>query len=104
MDNSWKLQIVQFMDDVRRGEYSVQNEPEFAKADERIEALAASSVEALCIERGEPLPEWTRHVPALKTPWFVAGMETLKAIALVESPVCFRRRNIFVMSNFMSRV
>jgi hypothetical protein len=33
----------------------------------------------------------------------VAGRESLKAMALVESPVWFRRRNIFVLGNFLDR-
>jgi hypothetical protein len=39
----------------------------------------------------------------LPDPWFVAGIENLKASALVESPVQFRRNNIFVLGNFLSR-
>ena len=42
-------------------------------------------------------------VGALATPWFVAGVENLKALALVESPTHFRKRNIFVLGNFLSR-
>jgi hypothetical protein len=43
-------------------------------------------------------------IPAYKDPWFVSGMENLKAITLVESPLHFRRRKIFVLGNFLSRV
>jgi hypothetical protein len=42
-------------------------------------------------------------VEALDSPWFVAGIENLKASALVESPVRFRKRNIFVLANFLER-
>jgi hypothetical protein len=31
-------------------------------------------------------------------------MESLKAIALVESPLPFRIRKVFVLANFLSRV
>lgn len=37
-------------------------------------------------------------------PWFVSGMENLKAIASAESPLSFRWRKIFVMEIFLSRV
>lgn len=40
----------------------------------------------------------------IQPPWFVAGMENLKAIALAESPLRFRLRKIFVLENFLSRV
>jgi hypothetical protein len=43
-------------------------------------------------------------VPGLEEPWFVTGIENLKAMAIVESPVFFRRRLIFVLENFLSRV
>jgi len=49
-------------------------------------------------------PPWVWEVPACKTPWFVSGLDTLRAIALVESPVSFRRRKIFVLENFLARV
>jgi len=49
-------------------------------------------------------PGWILEVPACKDPWFVSGMESLKAIALVESPLQFRIRKIFVLENFLSRV
>lgn len=42
-------------------------------------------------------------VPGLKDPWFVTGIENLKAIAIVESPVFFRRRKIFTLQNFPGR-
>jgi hypothetical protein len=49
-------------------------------------------------------PAWVWAVPSLKEPWFLSGMESLKAIAIVESPVFFRRRKIFVLENFLYRV
>jgi hypothetical protein len=49
-------------------------------------------------------PQWTWDIPSCKEPWFVSGVENLKAIALAESPVFFRRRKIFVLENFLQRV
>jgi hypothetical protein len=43
------------------------------------------------------------HPHALSEPWFVSGMENLKASALLESPLPFRRNNVFVLGNFLSR-
>jgi hypothetical protein len=43
------------------------------------------------------------HPLLLPAPWFVAGVENLKASALVESPVQFRRNNVFVLGNFLAR-
>ena len=48
-------------------------------------------------------PQWTAAVGCLDRPWFVSGFESLKASALVESPVPFRSRNVFVLANFLER-
>jgi len=39
----------------------------------------------------------------LVKPFFAGGLENLKAILLVESPLAFRRRQIFVSANALSR-
>jgi hypothetical protein len=69
------------------------------------DAYWAAVVETLCREAGLPPPEWTESSRCyLHTPWFAGSMENLKAILLAESPVAFRRRNLFVSGNAMSRV
>src|SRR5690606_1439150 len=62
----------------------------------RERALLNATACALAAEFGEAPPWWAMHPLALPEPWFVAGMESLKATALVESPLPFRRNNIFV--------
>ncbi len=62
-----------------------------------------STVETVCAEVSLPSPGWCCGVEALDSPWFVAGIENLKASALIESPVRFRKRNIFVLANFLDR-
>lgn len=69
-----------------------------------IGTLVASTVDYLCRELKMAPPTWVQQVPPCKDPWFVSGMENLKAIALVESPLPFRLRKIFVLENFLSRV
>jgi hypothetical protein len=53
---------------------------------------------------GVEAPGWLASVPACRDPYFVSGMENLKAISIVESPLRFRIRKIFVLENFPSRV
>ena len=48
-------------------------------------------------------PKWAQSMTALNKPWFVSGMESLKASALLESPLGFRAKNIFVHENFLER-
>lgn len=102
--DSWTIHLFDSVDAFRRGP-----DPCLIRAapvDElhpRLRALIASTVEAVCAEFSCPLPGWCRGVGALENPWFVAGVENLKASALVESPVRFRKRNIFVLANFLER-
>lgn len=77
--------------------------PPFEATDEKIRCLMASTVEVLCREADMTAPPWCRAVGCLVNPWFVAGVESLKAMALVESPGHFRKRNIFVLDNFLER-
>lgn len=100
----WRVPLFDFVDDLRyyRDPSAIQ-EP-FEVKDARFSALLASTIEALCRELGWTPPAWVVQVPALREPWFVSGFESLKAIALVESPASFRRRNVFVMANFLVRV
>jgi hypothetical protein len=69
----------------------------------RERALLNATACALAAEIGEAPPWWAMHPLLLSEPWFVAGVENLKATALVESPLPFRRNNIFVLGNFLSR-
>lgn len=79
------------------------NMPPHADLAPRWKAIFASSVETLCDELDFEYPEWCASILPLKTPWFPAGLENLKASALVESPVHFRKRNLFVLDNFLQR-
>jgi hypothetical protein len=69
----------------------------------RERALLNATACALAAEFGGAPPWWAMRPLFLPDPWFVAGIENLKASALVESPVQFRRNNIFVLGNFLSR-
>jgi hypothetical protein len=68
-------------------------------------AYWAAMVETLCREAGLQPPEWTESARCyLHRPWFAGGLDGLKAILLAESPVAFRRRNLFVSSDALARV
>lgn len=68
------------------------------------DAYLAALTESLCQEAGLRPPAWTQHESYyLKRPWFAGGLESLKAILLAESPAAFRRRNLFVSANALSR-
>ena len=98
--DSWKLHLFNFVDRFRdtRDLQLIAAGP-VDELDPLLRALMASTVETLC----DTVPAWCRGIEALKEPWFVAGIENLKASALSESPALFRVRNIFVLENFLSR-
>jgi hypothetical protein len=76
-----------------------------APAQQDCNAYWAATVETLCREAGLKPPNWTESPQCyLHRPWFAGGLESLKAILLAESPVPFRRRNLFVSANALSRV
>lgn len=101
---SWKLWLFNFVDAFRKHkDVSYILIPPIQDISKRIRALMSSTVEALCEEMDIDIPRWCGAVEPLNEPWFVSGSENLKASALIESPVHFRKRNIFVLANFLSR-
>lgn len=73
--------------------------------DRKHAAYIAAMVEELCFTNKLDIPDWVFDKKyRLKEPFFVGGLESLKAFLLVESPVSFRRRNIFVSHNVLKRV
>lgn len=103
-EDSWKIWLLNFVDAFRRyKEMSYISTPPAEGLSPRINALLSSTVETLCEELEMTTPSWCSAVPCLTAPWFVSETENLKAAAIVESPVHFRKRNIFVLGNFLSR-
>lgn len=101
--NNWSLYLMNFVDDFRyyKDQKSIQEEIYYS--DENIDPLLASTVEYLCDEFKLDWPEWTSKIPACVNPYFVSGVENLKALALSQSPLVFRIRKIFVLENFLER-
>ena len=102
--SQWLIPFMEFVDDFRRTKLTSEIEEPIKLGNEKFDALLASTVEYLCQELRLKVPGWAEDVPSCRTPWFVSGVENLKAITIVESPVCFRRRKIFVLKNFLDRV
>jgi hypothetical protein len=75
-----------------------------ARIDPVHDAYLAAVAEHLGLRFGLPVPQWVEEPHRfLVKPFFAGGLETLKAILLVESPLAFRRRQIFVSANALSR-
>ena len=66
-------------------------------ASDRENAYLAAAAEHLALRNDLPIPPWVNGAARfLKRPFFPSGLESLKAVLLVESPTAFRRRMIFV--------
>jgi hypothetical protein len=68
------------------------------------DAYFAAVGEHLARTYGLQVPQWTEdHGNGLHEPYFAGGLESLKAILFVESPLAFRRRLLFVSRNALTR-
>lgn len=100
---NWSLYLMSFVDDFRYYKNIESIKEEILISDEKLDALIASTIEYLCDELKLDYPEWTSKIPACIHPYFVSGIENLKAISLVESPLVFKIRKVFVLENFLDR-
>ena len=100
----WRIALFDFVDNFRRHKNPTAIEEPFEINDDRMDAVLAGVIESLCDEMDMPIPAWLDNVPACREPYFVSGVENLKASAIVQSPVHFRIRKVFVMENFLHRV
>lgn len=103
--DSWQRHLMNFVDWFRKyPDRRLILNPPVSSLEVHLKCLLASSVHKLCREMKLELPAWVSRVEPLKKPWFVSGVENLKASALVESPASFKLNNIFVLENFLNRV
>jgi hypothetical protein len=69
------------------------------------DAYLAATAEHLARAHGFPIPDWTAaDAYKLHRPWFASPLAALRTVLLLESPVAFRTRNLFVSENALSRV
>lgn len=102
--NDWAIPFFDFVDSFRRGhDAALISLSPSESVPHKFRALLASSTELLCRESGVLIPPWTAGICPLNEPWFPSESESLKATALLESPLAFRSREIFVLGNFLER-
>jgi len=101
---SWRIHLMDFLDGFRRtSDPRLILLPPPRGFDTRLTALFASLTRFLCEDSAISTPRWALRRYFLPTPWFVAEIQSLKASALIESPIAFRNNNIYVLQNFTSR-
>lgn len=68
------------------------------------DAYLAATAEQLACAQGFAVPEWSAaDERKLHRPWFASSLAALRAVLLLESPVPFRSRNLFISENALSR-
>lgn len=101
---SWKIHLMDFVDEFRRNfDARLILLPPPPGLSRKIEALMRSTVYFVCVEARIDPPQWSLKALRLDRPWFVSESEALKPMMILESPLPFRRNNIFVGENFLDR-
>lgn len=102
--NSWKIHFMNLVDEFRRTlDIRLLLLPPPKGLDAKLKALLAAIVLYLAEEASIDAPGWAKKNYFLDKPWFVSGVQSLKASAILESPYMFRNNNIFVQQNFLER-
>ena len=64
----------------------------------------AATAEELSRANNFPTPAWTDDATRkLHHPWFASPLAALRTVLLLESPIAFRARNLFVSENALTR-
>jgi hypothetical protein len=105
--------VLQLLDDYRRairggglpaGAALFQGAPP-PTGDSGVDAAIAALAEHLARRDGWRPPAWSFDERRYAEPWwFVSGVRAWHAIALVESPLAFRKRGVFLTSSALERV
>jgi transcriptional regulator with XRE-family HTH domain len=102
--DSWKIHFFDFVDELNRSkDRRLLLLPPIKGCDPKLNALFAATVLELCHLNRWKEPVWAINAPALAEPWFVAGSPALMASALLESPLRFKTKNVYVLENFLKR-
>jgi hypothetical protein len=71
--------------------------------DRRYDALLASLVEYCCVHHDMSPPAWVNDPSRfLEEWWFVSGVQSLHANAVVHSPISFKRRGVFITEDSLT--
>lgn len=108
----WRYAVVQLLDDYtsvlrRRGvdvAAAVWGAEPARTGDLRVDAAFAALAEHLARRDGWPPPRWTRDSSReAQEWWFVTDLVGLHPTALVESPLSFRKRGVFITRHALVR-
>jgi transcriptional regulator with XRE-family HTH domain len=102
--DSWKIHFFDLVDELKRSkDCRLLVLPPIKALDKKLSALLAAMTLELSNLYGWEAPSWATQFPPLEKAWFVSGSSSLRASALLESPLRFKLKNIFVLENFLNR-
>lgn len=70
----------------------------------RLMNIVAAMIEQAAQRKAVDPPAWTSHIRPLQEPVFASRLESLRLHLLINAPVAFRRRNLFVDASIGDRV
>ncbi len=110
LTDAWRHSILQLFDDYTGARCSGQPARELLipepppTGDSRVDAALAALSEHLARRDGWTPPHWVTDPSRYAQPWwFVAGLRSLEAAAIQESPLSFRKRGIFITAGALNR-
>ena len=102
---NWKIAIGQIIQDVVRDKNLDFFSAEPMTEEKRLKALLASTLYELSLRlKITNVPHWVTLKHTLDLPWFVSGIHNMHAMAVLESPISFKRNLVFVTKEFFMRV
>lgn len=104
LGEDWQIAYFDFIDSFLATKSEILLEQRPAEGlDIRSLALICAIVMQLCEENKVRAPDWARLSLELEEPWFISKFKSLRATSLVQSPIYFKRNNIFVGDDFLKR-
>ena len=109
----WRHAVLQMLDDYTsvlrhegtRAAAAMWTKPPRLVGDRRVDAALAALAEHLARRDGWACPTWVVDPQREAEPWwFVTPLRGLHPRALVESPLSFRKRGVFITSDALDRV
>jgi len=97
-----RLYVGQFIDDFKRTKNMSLIEKPIIENDP-ISKLFEAIAHQLCIDLNLDIPDWLNNPVCLDDPFFVSDLPNSRFLALRDSPIAFKSRNIFVPYNYLSR-
>lgn len=106
----WRHSVLQLLDDYNGAQRVGEQAHELLlpepppTGDSRVDSALAALAEYLARRDGWAAPAWVNDPARYAQPWwFVAGLRSLEATAVQESPLPFRKRGIFITARALSR-